>query len=528
MLVGSLGAVAGIAGTVRVVGALRGAFEGVAASVRAVSAASPVLRAFGDSSRVYAAALDAASLGNSRFAASLHASRTAARSLLGGLRAVSAFAAGPYVIAFAAAAAGVGLLLLATRGAREEARLLNQVLNDEIEPAEGVDALRAQLTQLQEAYERVQERAEKFRPGSRGADLAERAMLRLRVEITEVGVALQDVTGESIVSLPALATTIDQVTEQMRALFEETEQLRAADGDSRQIEALVEQYNAAGAELGSLLAIQRELQGIEFLDDAQPIQFARDVASTAAEATAEWRVFRDQLEGTAGIDLENIGRALRVGLVTPIEAARDRVQVLERGLQQLIEFRGTDGDSFFNPDGSPGKTISAHVVRLQAARAALAAVEVAGDSAGAALVAALGSGAESAQQLFDNLQDVQRRLDEQGSRAGIRLSVALPPEETAQDIFDQLQDVQRRLNAQGSRAGIHVPVVLPPEETAQDIFDQLQDVQRRLNAQGSRGGIRVPVALPPEETAQDIFDQLQEVQRVLNAQGEPRRASECR
>ena len=107
LLVGSLGAVAGIAGTVRVVGALRGAFEGVAASVRAVSAASPVLRAFGESSRVYTAALDGARLGNSRFAASLLASRTAARNLLGGLRAVSAFAAGPYVVALAAVAAGV-------------------------------------------------------------------------------------------------------------------------------------------------------------------------------------------------------------------------------------------------------------------------------------------------------------------------------------------------------------------------------------------------------------------------------------
>ena len=381
VLLGTLGAVAGIAVSVRAVRALQTAFEGVSTAVRAVSAASPVLRAASASTRVYTAALDGASLGNSRFAASQLASGTASRSLLVSLRATSAFAAGPYVLAFAAAAGGALLLLHATRDVRREAEFLRQVLADEIEPAEGVDALREQLEQLQEVYQRVQQDAEKFRPGSRGADLAERAMRRLRVEITEVGVALQEVTGTRIISLPQLAATVDLVTEQMRTLNDEIEQLRAADGDTRQIEALVEEYNLAGTELGSLLAIQRELQGIEFLDDADPIRFA----SEATEATEAWRILRDDLAAGVTLDQENLNRSFQIGLITPLEQARGRVMLIEAQLRELVEFRADDGDSFFNPDGSAGKTITAIQEQLESARGSLSELEPAARRAGQAL-----------------------------------------------------------------------------------------------------------------------------------------------
>ena len=370
VLLGTLAAFAGVAVSVRAVRALQTAFEGVSTAVRAVSAASPVLRAASESTRVYAAALDGARLGNSRFAASQHASRTASRSLLMSLRATSAFAAGPYVLAFAAAAGGALLLLHATRGVRREAEFLTKVLADGIEPAEGVDALREQLEQLQEVYRRVQQDAEKFRPGSRGAELAERAMVRLRVEITEVGVALQEVTGVSIVSLPQLAGTIDMVTEQMRTLNEEIEQLQADDGDTRQIAALVEEYNRVGAELGSLLAIQREIQDIEFLDDADPIRFA----SAATEATEAWRIFRDELEAGTGTSLEDLQRGLEAGLVSPLKAAQDEVKILEQDLEDLLEARGQGGELLFNVDD---KSVQARTAALNESRVALASLEAA-------------------------------------------------------------------------------------------------------------------------------------------------------
>ena len=451
VLIGSLGAVAGIALAIRGVRALQTAFEGVSAAVRAVSAASPVLRAVSASTRVYTAALDGASLGNSRFAASQLASGTASRSLLVSLRATSAFAAGPYVLAFAAAAGGALLLLHATRGVRREAEFLTKVLADEIEPAEGVDALREQLEQLQEVYRRVQQDAEKFRPGSRGAELAERAMVRLRVEITEVGVALQEVTGVSIVSLPQLAGTIDMVTEQMRTLNDEIEQLQADDGDTRQIAALVEEYNRVGAELGSLLAIQREIQDIEFLDDADPIRFA----SAATEATEAWRIFRDALAGGVELDSENLSRSLQIGLITPLEAARGRLSLIEKQLGELVEFRADDGDSFFNPDGTPGKTMSALLVQLQTARMRVEELGQSGADAGEQTAKGIREWDRSAQAAFDRIQDAQRRLGEQGARGQVfDVEPIREWDRSAQAAFDRIQDAQRRLGEQSARGQV--------------------------------------------------------------------------
>ena len=440
VLLGSLGAVAGIAVSVRAVRALQTAFDGVATAVRAVSAASPVLRAVSASTRVYTAALDGASLGNSRFAASQLASGTASRSLLMSLRATSAFAAGPYVLAFAAAAGGALLLLHVTRDVRREAEFLRQVLEDEIEPAEGVDALREQLAQLQEVYQRVQQDAEKFRPGSRGAELAERAMRRLRVEITEVGVALQEVTGTRIISLPQLAATVDLVTEQMRTLNDEIEQLRAADGDTRQIEALVEEYNLAGTELGSLLAIQRELQGIEFLDDADPIRFARNVGSSATEATAAWRTFRDELEGTTSIDLEDIARQLQVRLLTPLEAARERVRILEDGLEQLISVRDDSGALLFNIDDQSVQNL---LGPLEDARTELALLTLAADQS----VVSLGKGADAAGILRDAIAEAVEAGDQFVRVAGQGGAIQLFSIDEAMQLAQALGDARGQLMA---------------------------------------------------------------------------------
>ena len=441
VLLGTLAAFAGVAVSVRAVRALQTAFEGVSTAVRAVSAASPVLRAVSASTRVYTAALDGASLGNSRFAASQLASGTASRSLLVSLRATSAFAAGPYVLAFAAAAGGALLLLHATRDVRREAEFLRQVLADEIEPAEGVDALREQLEQLQEVYQRVQQDAEKFRPGSRGAELAERAMRRLRVEITEVGVALQEVTGTRIISLPQLAATVDLVTEQMRTLNDEIEQLRAADGDTRQIEALVEEYNLAGTELGSLLAIQRELQGIEFLDDADPIRFARNVGSSATEATAAWRTFRDELEGTTSIDLEDIARQLQVGLLTPLEAAREQVRVLEGGLRQLLSVRDEDSGALLFDLGD--RSVANLIGPLEDARTELALLTLAADQS----VVSLGRGADAAGILRDAIAEAVEAGDQFVRVAGQGGAIQLFSIDEAMQLAQALGDARGQLMA---------------------------------------------------------------------------------
>ena len=393
---------------------------------------------------------------------------TAARALVPVLASVNA-ALGPIGIALTAVtAAGVGLGIALDQTRRRTQEFVDAA-EQPIELGGSVSELEAQLAEVSAAFDRAQADLAEARPGSRFAALLTPVVEGYRRQMTEVSAALVQ-----------------------------------ARNDAGDFWAEASNDQGATAELTTAAVA------------------ATEVETATAAATEEWRTFRNELQAGVDLDATNLERSLAVGLITPLEAAQGQVRLLEGQLRELIEFRATDGDSFFNPDGTPGRTITELLGRLEAARAQVAQLGEEGAKAGERTADGIREWDSTAQAAYDRIQDAQRRLGDQGARG--RPFDVTPIREwdnSAQAAYDRLQDAQRRLGEQGARGRpFDVEPIRTWDNSAQAAYDRIQDAQRRLGEQGARGR---PFDVEPirrwDDSAQAAYDRIQDAQRRLGEQG---------